>query len=126
MRRTIVLAAGVMLAAASPLAAQQGKECDDARTQTDMNLCATDHYQAADAEMNRAYARLRAAIDAEERAALLAAQRAWLRFRDAHCAFEASGFRGGSMERMIHSNCMADTTRERTKQLKHALELADI
>ena len=125
MRGTIVLAAGVMLAAASPLAAQQG-ECDDARTQSDMNLCATDRYQAADAEMNRAYAQLRAAIDAEERSALLDAQRAWLRFRDAHCAFEAAGFRGGSMQPMIEANCLAAVTRDRTKQLKDALELADI
>jgi uncharacterized protein YecT (DUF1311 family) len=128
MRRTIVLAAGLVLAAGiSPLAAQQGKaqDCDDARTQLEMNLCAADQYRAADAEMNRAYARLRAAVDAEERAALLAAQRAWLRFRDAHCAFEAAGVRGGSMEPMVHSGCMAQTTRERTRQLKSALETAD-
>lgn len=126
MRGTIVLSAGLVLAAASPLAAQQGKECDDARTQSDMNLCATEQYQAADAEMNRAYTRLRAAIDAEERAALLEAQRAWLRFRDAHCAFEAAGFRGGSMQPMVEANCLALVTRDRTKQLKDALELADI
>jgi uncharacterized protein YecT (DUF1311 family) len=128
MRRTIVLAAGLALAAGIfPLSAQQGKEpdCDDARTQLEMNLCALRQYEAADAEMNRAYSRLRAAVDAEERAALLAAQRAWLRFRDAHCAYEAAGVRGGSMAPMVHSGCMAETTRERTRQLKNALETAD-
>lgn len=125
----MLLAAGLLLAAgAAPLAAQRTKapDCDDARTQVEMNLCAVRGYEAADAEMNRAYARLRAAVDEVERAALLAAQRAWLRFRDAHCAFEASGFRGGSMEPMVHSGCMAVTTRERTKQLEDALEMADI
>jgi uncharacterized protein YecT (DUF1311 family) len=129
MRRTIVLAAGLLLAAgAAPLAAQQEEapDCDNARTQVEMNLCAALGYEAADAEMNRAYAQLRAAVDEEERAALLAAQRAWLRFRDAHCAFEAAGFRGGSMQPMIHSGCMAHVTRERTKHLKDALEIADV
>lgn len=128
MRGTIVLAAGLALAAGiSPLAAQQEKaqDCDDARTQMDMNLCAARQHEAADAEMNRAYSQLRAAVDAEERAALLAAQRAWLRFRDAHCAYEAAGVRGGSMEPMVHSGCMATVTRERTRQLKSALETAD-
>jgi uncharacterized protein YecT (DUF1311 family) len=127
MRKTIVLAAGLVLAAGiSPLAAQQKEQdCDDARTQAEMNLCAARQHRAADAEMNRAYSRLRAAVDAEERAALLAAQRAWLRFRDAHCAYEAAGVRGGSMEPMVHSGCLAAVTRERTRQLKDALETAD-
>jgi uncharacterized protein YecT (DUF1311 family) len=127
MRGTIALAAGFALAAGvSPLAAQQkARDCDDARTQLEMNFCAADQYRAADAEMNRAYAQLRAAVDAEERAALLAAQRAWLRFRDAHCAYEAAGVRGGSMEPMVRSGCLAAVTRERTRQLKSALEIAD-
>jgi len=128
MIRTTVLAAALVLAAGvSPLAAQQKeRECGDARTQMEMNLCAAEQLRAADAEMNRAYARLRAAVDAEERAALLAAQRAWLRFRDAHCAYEAAGVRGGSMEPMVRSGCLAETTRERTRQLKSALETADL
>jgi uncharacterized protein YecT (DUF1311 family) len=49
--------------------------------------------------------------------ALLAALRAWVDRREANCEF---GFeaRGGSMQPMLVSACMAETTRARTRELK--------
>ncbi len=49
--------------------------------------------------------------------ALLAAQRAWLKFRDSECEVEAYAVRGGSMEPQIAAECEARLTQERTKQL---------
>jgi uncharacterized protein YecT (DUF1311 family) len=49
---------------------------------------------------------------------LLAAQRAWIAFRDAHCASEGYEFRGGSMEPFMIGTCMTKLTEERTAQLK--------
>lgn len=101
MKIRITLAALVLAAAGlhAPLAAQEPEpDCRDPRTQVEMNLCAVRDYDAADAEMNRVYARLRAALDAEARPPLVELQRAWLRFRNLQCAFEASGYEGGSMQ----------------------------
>ena len=49
--------------------------------------------------------------------ALLASQRAWLKFRDAECEVEAYAARGGSMEPQLSAECVARVTAERTKQL---------
>ena len=54
-------------------------------------------------------------------AQLLEAQRAWLRFRDGHCASVGYQARGGSLEPLLIATCKAELTRERTRQLK-ALE----
>ena len=103
-------------------------DCSTAETQMDMTICAQRDFGDADDELNAQYKLTRkytAAQDAELEAdmrgaekALRAAQRAWVSFRDAHC--EAYGFaaRGGSMEPMLVANCLAELSRERTKQLK--------
>lgn len=107
-------------------------DCDNAMTQADMNSCAYQDFETADAELNAQYKQTRAAMvtldtglednlkGAEK--ALLTAQRAWISYRDGQC--EAYGFnaRGGSMEPMLISGCQAELTRARTKELK---ELAD-
>ncbi len=54
-------------------------------------------------------------------AALLASQRAWLRFRDTQCVIEAGEFAGGSLQGMTATACKARLTQERTTQLR-ALE----
>jgi uncharacterized protein YecT (DUF1311 family) len=125
MKIRIALAALLIAAAGLPvsLAAQEPElDCRDPRTQTDMNLCAANDYRAADAEMNRVYARLRAALDAEARPRLVEVQRAWLRFRDLQCEFEASGYEGGSMQPFLRSSCLAALTTERTRQLAGMLK----
>lgn len=49
--------------------------------------------------------------------ALLASQRAWLRFRDTECVVESHEFRGGSAEGMAGAQCRATLTQARTRQL---------
>lgn len=129
--RTMLLAAGVLLLAAGSaprLGAQQqaARECAEARTQVEMNECNAEAYREADAEMNRAYASLRDAVTVPaDRGALLAAQRAWLRYRDAQCHFEAAGYSGGSMQPMVRSACLAAVTAARAAQLRTLLETAE-
>ncbi len=55
-------------------------------------------------------------------ATLLAAQRAWLTYRDQHCLGASFYARGGSMAPMLVSGCKAALTEERTKQLKELAE----
>jgi uncharacterized protein YecT (DUF1311 family) len=86
-----------LLAAASPSAAQQGG------------------YQEADAELNRLYQKIesRLADSHDVRRELIAAQRAWIAFRDAECRFAASGVEGGSAYPQVYQACQEDLTRAR-------------
>ena len=101
-----------------------------AQTQVDLNRQALDACGRADAAMNAQY---RITMTAMKRidaggpasggppgyaATLLASQRAWIAYRDATCAVEGYGFRGGSAEPMERSACAARLTRERTTWLK--------
>ncbi len=107
---------------AFPAAAQ---ECDPAdESQTGMNICADAGYKAADKKLNVAYGEIvkRLADDADGRKLLQTSQRAWITFRDAECAFSASGVEGGSVYPMILSGCLEDLTNDRTEQLNKYLK----
>jgi len=89
MRRLFCLVI-IALASASPARAA----CENL-PQTEMNVCAGEAFQQADAALNALYQEIkqRLAGDAETTTLFVAAQRAWLPFRDAECAFAASGVR---------------------------------
>jgi uncharacterized protein YecT (DUF1311 family) len=112
--------------------AQDAPDCAEQATQADMNTCADLDYEEADAELNTEYQKTRKALGDWDKAAddtsrgavaaLVAAQRAWVSYRDANC--EASGFqaRGGSMEPMLISSCLADMSRKRADELRQLSE----
>ena len=64
----------------------------------------------------------RLADDAEGKKLLQAAQRAWISFRDAECAFSTNDSKGGSIYPMLMSNCLEELTADRTKQLRTYLD----
>ena len=105
-------------------------DCDNAMTQADMTRCSGEDFRQADAALNAQWT-LTAAHMKEMDAqgdpgdgwpgyfqALLDAQRAWLRFRDAHCLSAGYHARGGSMEPMLVAQCKAELTRARAAQLE--------
>lgn len=101
------------------LPAAQAEDCmDQAEDQLQMNICAQNSYQAADAELNQRFNELRQRIgdDANTRSLLREAERAWLAFRDAECTFAASATLGGSANVMIYDNCLTDLTQQRSEQ----------
>lgn len=122
----------IFLMAGAVSAEDQPVDCKNAVTQTDMNICAARDHEAADKELNAQYKKTRAAMvawDAElegdqkgAEKALLKSQRAWIDYRDGECAAEGFQARGGSLEPMLVSGCMAKLTRQRTKELA---DLAD-
>ena len=115
----IVMALGLAAGAAA-----QNADCSDQVTQLDMNECAAQAVDLADAELNRVYgiavdnARL---IDAETKDGveekLRVAQRAWITYRDAACDAEASQFTGGSIQPLVYSGCLERITLARTNDL---------
>ena len=97
------------------------QECDPSdESQMGMNICAAAGYKKADARLNEAYREVmkRMSDDAEGRKLLQTAQRAWIAFRDAECAFSANDSKGGSIYPMLISECLEELSNARTEQLK--------
>lgn len=94
------------------------QECGD--TQSEMNACADVIFRRADTELNATYRQItaRLAQDGAARRALVEAQRAWITFRDAECAFTTIDNEGGSIRPMLRLGCATDLTRRRTADLK--------
>lgn len=109
-----------------------GLNCADPPDQASADGCAGDASRRADAAMNVQW---RITLAAERQRdkdyagvprgdtrpsyadALLAAQRAWLKFRDSECEVEAYAVRGGSLEPQIAAECEERLTKNRNKQL---------
>ncbi len=127
--RAAALAALLCGPAIGPASAEDEPDCTDPITQFDLNFCANADFEAADKELNAVWKDARAkakAIDDDEtndmwkgaEKALLAAQRGWIPFRDGSCELAGFEARGGSMEPMIVSGCLAQMTRARTEELR--------
>ncbi|WP_338243636.1 lysozyme inhibitor LprI family protein [Aurantiacibacter hainanensis] len=118
----------------APASAPPAPECAEPMTQQDMNYCAAREWEAADALLNRQWRKTAEAMQARDIAArpddgrpgyysqLLRGQRAWLVYRDRHCASVGYNARGGSLEPLLVADCKTALTRDRTRQLH---ELAD-
>jgi uncharacterized protein YecT (DUF1311 family) len=116
----------VLVALSLPAAAQE-VDCQNAVTQTEMNQCAYEDWEAADADLNEAYQRAMALLEqwdadlpeAEQGGAmaLKGAQRAWITFRDKACEAEGYAMKGGSAEPLLVYGCMRQLTEDRTSQL---------
>lgn len=131
-RAARLLPAAVLLLSLPSLAQEEPEvDCGNAMAQIELNICADRDYQADDAELNAAYGQAMAAAremddsvrDMGEQYvgaadALKRAQRAWIGYRDGQCELAGFEARGGSMEPMLVSGCLADLTRKRTAELK--------
>ncbi len=107
----------------------------DQMTQQGMNYCAYQDYLAADAELNRQWKKTAAVMKERDEDwdseyddrpgyfdTLLAAQRAWILYRDKHCASEGYYARGGSLEPLLVSTCKTKLTKDRTQALQYLIE----
>jgi uncharacterized protein YecT (DUF1311 family) len=70
-----------------------------------------------DARLNENYKKLLSKLATERKTALIEAQRAWIRFRDANCGFYANP-EGGSAARMAANECILNATADRAKELQ--------
>lgn len=102
--KRVLIAGAVLLFSANALA----DECASATTQTDLNTCTAQQYQAADKKLNQTYQAVMKRAAAPQRDLLKKAQQAWIGLRDADCAFAGSGTEGGSIQPMIINQCMTE------------------
>lgn len=119
----VVLAATAVLLAAAP-AAQAGKpklpvnaelnRCDGANPE--ILDCVATILEREDARLNRAYQAALARSKPAGRDALRAAQRQWIKDRDAGCQPEAEG--GGAQASIYLTICHADATAARADELE--------
>jgi len=86
----------------------------DQDTQTELSACWGERYAALDLAMSELYFSL------PKSEKLLQAQRAWLKYRDAHCEYAHHATPQGSMYGMEASMCLSDITQQRIEILTDA------
>jgi len=95
-------------------------ECQNATTTSEMRACENARNSVAQRELGVAYDRLLQHLDADQKQKLQVAQRAWIRFRDANAAFQASLAQGGTLAPLMKIGALTEMTRARTSELKKA------
>ena len=94
----------------------------EAKKQSDFNLCAQKESEAADAELNRVYQAVLKLGSPEAKRLVREAQRAWLRYRDAHMAsIYPPGYLYATKRPMCEILVLTRMVQERTIQLRRFL-----
>jgi uncharacterized protein YecT (DUF1311 family) len=90
------------------------------QSQGELNRQAAAELEQADAQLNDIYNKVLEA-DSDRRRELIAAERAWLVYRDAEAEYEADAYRGGSIRPMIYDEALTTLTNERINTLRSLL-----
>ena len=125
MKGGMLIAFGLLLST-SPLAAadnemsQEYKACMDRSkgVTSEMLDCMSAEFTRQDARLNENYKILMAKLSAKRKEALLEAQRAWIKFRDANCNFYYDP-EGGSAAHLAGTDCTLSATTARATELKN-------
>lgn len=117
MKRTLLACAALLVSGFS-----FADECNDASNQTELNQCTAVQYQVADKKLNDTYQEAQKRAHPAQRELLKKAQIAWIASRDADCELLSSSTQGGSVQPMIHNQCMTDKTAEREAFLASLLQ----
>lgn len=87
-----------------------------------MTDCIATELNTQDARLNGAYQKLRSYLSAERKKALQTAQRLWVKYRDTNCDFYNDP-QGGTLHRMLASECVLRETAERAQELENLAEV---
>ncbi|HTJ62653.1 MAG TPA: lysozyme inhibitor LprI family protein [Alphaproteobacteria bacterium] len=118
-----IFTALALLATFGFMPAASAEDCGKAANQVEMNTCFGQAFKKTDADLNVVYKQVASRLkDNKEAAAqLIAAERAWVGFRDAQCAFEAINALGGSIYPTLVIQCRSRLTGKRIDDLKALL-----
>jgi uncharacterized protein YecT (DUF1311 family) len=120
-RHAMLLIAIISRCLFTPSGEALASACDKASTQSEMNICGGKETHGADAELTAIYQKLLAKVSPDGQAALRAAERAWINYRDKQCSFNSLGSAGGSVHDMVEAQCLTDLTNQQIKQLQQQL-----
>ncbi|HEY9636975.1 MAG TPA: lysozyme inhibitor LprI family protein [Coleofasciculaceae cyanobacterium] len=126
--KTVILSAVALLSILSSQvraipseAIAQQINCENPGSNVEYKECARRAYEAADRRLNQVYQQVLSRVRGEERQKLIDAEETWIRFRDQHCDFQVYRNRGGTGYGGFLSNCLEQTTSDRTAQLERYL-----
>lgn len=120
-------AVACLIAALPSLAfAAETAPCADLAAQQDRNACIAEGVRKADAVLNDVYRRLNDKLDATGKRNLVAAERAWIGFRDRECDFR-TGYdtqdlaNNGTLASYLVGQCRLELTTLRTTDLRRQM-----
>lgn len=121
--RVLIYGLGVIALGLAPLGPAHAQDCAD-QTQMGLDQCAGAAYKKTDAKLNAVYRQIvtRLANDADTKARLVTAQKAWIGFRDAECKFVAGNAEGGSIYPMLVTQCRDALSQKRIEELSAQLD----
>lgn len=124
--KAILIAAGLVLLAGKAARADDKINCkSQSLNQMELDQCAGQDFQASDAKLNALYKSMMAKYEAPNQAKLKTAEKAWLTYRDAECAYETNGTAGGTINPMMDTMCRTTKTDARIKELTAQLKCAE-
>lgn len=94
----------------------------DGQTTVGMMTCTLREAAWWDEQLNRTYTALKEALQSDAFDTLRDAQKAWIAYRDASCAFEYKYWEGGTIRVLFHSSCVLQRTAERAIELGEILD----
>lgn len=109
----------IVITVLSEFAHAQEPVCNNDGSGRDTAVCAYGELAKADAQLNDAYQKTLVLLGSTDaKVALVAAQRAWVKFRDADCLVQDRIFQNGTMRAALVGSCLKDRTEQRTKELE--------
>lgn len=87
----------------------------------EMHDCIGNEHARQDARLNNAHKNLTAQLSANRKSELLAAQRLWVKYRDANCKFHGDPD-GGTMAGINAASCNLEMTVRRARELEGLAE----
>jgi uncharacterized protein YecT (DUF1311 family) len=95
-------------------------DCKNAVTTPDINECAAAGQKQIEAKLNQTYQGVLKSLDddKETKKALVAAQRAWVKFREADCKAVYQRSSGGTIRTVMYIGCMQNRAETRIKELE--------
>lgn len=94
-------------------------DCNKANSTVEINYCAGLNYQEADRALNQTYQRLKSTLNSAQQTKLIAAQQAWIEYRDKNCDFASRNWIGGTGYSAVLTGCLEQVTRKRTQELQN-------
>ncbi len=108
----------LLLAALAPLSVASANDCAH-NPQMSMNEWAAAAYKKTDAELDRVYQQVSGRLKQNKNTSVLlvTAQKRWVAFGDAECAFTSSAGAGGSIYPLLVTQCRDTLTSKRIEKL---------
>ena len=126
-RALAVLAVAALAASPAPAADDQTfARCQQKAggITVELQACNVAELARRDMLLNQTYGQLLSALPVDRQAKLRTAERTWLAFADAECAFRTSSETGGTDAPLIEESCRLSLVATRVADLQQALRIA--